>query len=114
MAIKNVKINNKPYKVPPVNFADVCRLEEDGDISLLNTVQKGKFFVLGWVAIMHIVGCDKDEAMYLMEQHVAGGGKLPPIYEGFNKALEESAFFQKILQESKETEQETKETTEEQ
>jgi len=96
MNIKNVKINNKNYKVKELDFRTCVRLEDDG-YAILEIMQKNKLFLLTSMAISAITGCDKEEACRLFEQHIAGGGDMAQITEAFIPALTESAFFKNLL-----------------
>lgn len=91
-----VRINNKNYTVPELGFKHMTKLEDMG-FSLDDIIRKNKSFSLitGFVAI--VVGCDREESEHICEQHVLGGGTFEEITETFMKAMEESAFFRKLL-----------------
>lgn len=91
-----VKINQKNYTVPELGFKHMTQLEDMG-FTMDDIIQKRKSFslVTGFVGI--VVGCERDEAERLCEQHILGGGKLDDMVTKFMKAMEESAFFRKLL-----------------
>ena len=51
--------------------------------------------VSAFVAI--VVGCGQDQADYLVDQHIMGGGSLESIYEAYVNAIKDSGFFKKLL-----------------
>lgn len=96
MATKIIKINNKSYKVPELKFEHMEALESEG-FNIIDMFRKKQLFAPVSAFIMVVVGCEKEEANYLAEQHVLGGGNLNELYEAFSEALYESAFFRKVL-----------------
>ena len=51
---------------------------------------------------------DEDEADRLFQQHFLGGGSFDSIFEAFGKALDESDFFNKLVEQMKKEEPEKK------
>lgn len=107
--MSTIKINNKPYDVPELNFRHSKLLEQYGvplyrmnDISLMFTI------VSAFVAI--VVGCDPEYADYLIEQHILGGGNIEDIYKAYIQAISDSHFFKKLL-ENQEQKKATKKVT---
>lgn len=97
-----VKINNKDYEVPQLGFKDMSTMESVAGESIISVFQKQQMFVLAEAFVADIVGCSKDEASRLCEQHILGGGKLEDIYKAFTYAVNESDFFKKLLDTKKE------------
>lgn len=96
MATKTIKINNKSYKVPELRFEHMEALESEG-YNIVDMFRKKQIFAPVSAFIMIVVECEKEEANYLAEQHVLGGGNLNELYNAFNEALYESSFFRKVL-----------------
>lgn len=95
--MSTVKINNRTYEVPELNFRHSKMLEQCGvplwrmnDVSLMFTI------VSAFVSI--VVGCDSDGADYLIEQHILGGGNIEDIYKEYIQAIADSHFFKKLLE----------------
>lgn len=93
----NVKINGKNYNVPQLGFRDMAAMENIAETSIITVFQKQQVFVLAEAFVGAIVGCEKEEAGRLCEQHILGGGKLEDIYKAFSDAVNESGFFKKLL-----------------
>lgn len=93
----NVKINGKNYVVPQLGFKEMTDMESIADGSILTIFQKRQIFLLSAAFVGCVVGCDRDEASRLCEQHILGGGKIEDIYKAFNDAANESGFFKKLL-----------------
>lgn len=91
-----VKINNKNYVVPELGFKHMTKLEDMGFV-MDEVLRKNKSFslVAGFVAI--VVDCDRGQAENLCEQHILGGGSFENIQTTFIEAMEQSAFFRKLL-----------------
>lgn len=111
----NVKINNKAYEVPQLGFKEMAKMEQITDCSIITVFQKQQIFTLAEAFVGCVVGCDKEEAGRLCEQHIMGGGKLDDIYTAFNDAVNESGFFKKLLgvEEKKTKKSSNSQTTEE-
>lgn len=95
-----VKINNKNYTVPQLGFGHMQQLESEG-ISIVDLMRKRQIFSMASALIIVCTGAPVESANNLAEQHVLGGGKLDTLYETFIDAVNESAFFKKLLEEGK-------------
>ena len=91
-----VKINNKTYEVPRLGYEHMEMLESEG-INVVDVLSKRMVFSITTASIIVIVGCDKQEATRLAEQHVLGGGDIYPIVNAFDEAIDSSDFFKKML-----------------
>ena len=91
-----VKINNKKYEVPALGFGHMEKLESEG-YDVIAMFNKKQIFAPASAFIMLCVGCDREEANRLAEQHIYGGGNMQEIYLAFVKAIEDSDFFRKVL-----------------
>ena len=92
----NIKINNKNYTVPQLGFRHMTQMEDMG-FSVMEMLSKKQIFSIATAFTGVIVECDRITAEELIEQHVFGGGDIVPIYEVFQKAVEQSDFFKKLL-----------------
>lgn len=92
----NIKINNKNYVVPQLSFKHMTQMEDMG-FSVMEMLGKRQLFSIATAFAGIVVGCDREEAEDLIEQHVLGGGDIIPIYETFHKAVDQSVFFKKLL-----------------
>lgn len=92
----NIRINHKEYTVPELGFKDMVYIEDMG-FSVLDLFQKQKFFSLAVAFTAVCVGCGKEEAEKICEQHVLGGGSLEELCQQIMKLVEESGFFKKLL-----------------
>lgn len=102
-----VKINNKTYQVPELTFKHSRMFEQMG-LPLTGLNSPGYFFTAVAAFIAVCVNCPVEQAEYLAEQHVMGGGDLQDIYTAYVNAIGDSGFFKKLLQESEETLKTTK------
>ena len=88
-----MKINDREYHMPQLNFNAMCDLEDLGasfsemDKKLLSTVRA--FLALA-------MGGDTDKAGKEIEAHLASGGNFDEIMEDINRAVEESGFFRAL------------------
>lgn len=92
-----IKINQKSYEVPALTFRHLPMMERSG-LSVFQLASGDFIFTTAQVFTSIVVGCDLDEADRLLEQHILGGGEFTPIFTAFRQALEESAFFTKLLE----------------
>ena len=106
-----VKINNKTYNVGELEFKDYTHMEEQG-FSIVNAFSKNQFMLIAMGFVCVILGCDRDYAETVIQQHVLGGGNVRDITSAFAEAVAESDFFRKMLGMT-ETEQEPEELEEE-
>lgn len=102
-----VKINNKTYQVPELTFRHSRMFEQMG-LPLTGLNSPSYFFTAVAAFIAVCVNCPVEQAEYLAEQHVMGGGDLQDIYTAYANAIGDSGFFKKLLQESEETPKTTK------
>ena len=98
--MSTVKINQKNYTVPELTFRHLPLMEKSG-LSVLDMASGKYIFTTVEVFTAIVVGCDTDYADHLLEQHILGGGDIQPIFEAFTKAVNESGFFAKLLEEKK-------------
>lgn len=91
-----VKINNKNYEIPRLGFDHMEKLESEG-YDVISMFRKKQVFAPASAFITLCVGCDREEANRIAEQHIYGGGTIDQIYSAFAKAIEESDFFRKVL-----------------
>lgn len=88
-----MKINDREYHIPELNFNAMCELEDLGasfsemDKKVLSTVRA--FLTLA-------MGGDTDKAGKEIEAHLASGGNFDEIMEDINRAVEESGFFRAL------------------
>lgn len=91
-----VKINNKTYNVGELEFKDYTHMEEQG-FSIVNAFSKNQFMLIAMGFVCVILGCDRDYAETVIQQHVLGGGNVRDITSAFAEAVAESDFFRKML-----------------
>ena len=91
-----VKINSKTYPVPELTFRHSKMMEQMG-LPLEGLLSKRYLFsaVSAFTAI--VAQCEPEQADYLLEQHIMGGGTLEDIYKVYAEAVQESGFFKKLL-----------------
>ena len=106
-----VKINHKTYNVGELEFKDYTHMEEQG-FSIVNAFSKNQFMLIAMGFVCVILGCDRDQAEAVIQQHVLGGGNVRDITSAFAEAVAESDFFRKMLGMT-EAEQEPEELEEE-
>lgn len=109
-----LKLNHKAYDVPELTFKHFTIMEEQG-FSIIEAFQKGQMMLCAMGFVCAVVGCNREKAEHLIEQHVLGGGKLQDIINAFSQAVNESDFFKKMLsmnEENAEMETEELETEE--
>lgn len=94
--MSKVKINNKTYEVPELNFRHSKMMEQMG--LPVEGMMNRKYIFSAVSAFTAIVAqCEPEIADNLVEQHIMGGGSLETIYEAFAKAINDSGFFRKLL-----------------
>ena len=89
-----MKVNNKEYKIPELNFNAMCTLEELG-ASFSEIDKKALSTVRAFLALA--MGGDAEQAGKEIEAHIASGGKFDEIMEDISRAVEESDFFQTLM-----------------
>lgn len=92
-----VKINNKNYEVPELTFAHSKKLEQYG-VPLRRLIDPDLMFTIVSAFVAVVVGIIPDEADYLLEQHILGGGTIEEIYGAYIQAITDSHFFKKLLE----------------
>lgn len=92
-----VKINNKSYVVPEFNFRHSKMMEQMG-LPVEGMMSRRYVFTIASAFTAIVVGCDIEQADHLIEQHILGGGNLEGIFDAYARALNESAFFKKLLE----------------
>lgn len=94
--MSTVVINQKKYTVPEITFKHLPMIEKCG-LSVFDLLSKNYIFTSAQVFVCIVVGCDTEQADYLLEQHFRGGGQIMPLYEAFSTALYQSGFFAEML-----------------
>lgn len=102
-----VKINNKTYTVPELNFTHSKRMEQMG-LPVEGLISRKYIFTAVSAFVAIVVPCDAEQADYLVEQHIEGGGNIEEIYEAYANAVQESRFFRKLLDVDEEKPKNTK------
>lgn len=91
-----VKINNKNYEVPQLEFGHFVQMEDMGFV-VQDILSKGQIMSICTAFVGIVTGLDREESENLIQQHILGGGKLGIIMDAFNKAARESSFFRKMM-----------------
>ena len=91
-----VKINNKNYDVPELNFEHSRRMEQMG-LPVEGLIDRKYIFTAVSAFTAVVANCDAEQADYLVEQHIMGGGTLEDIYKAYAEAVQSSGFFKKLL-----------------
>lgn len=106
----HVVINNKTYEIPQFTFGEIRQLEDYGcPIMNLADAQNHLFGTLAaFVAVT--AGVDLKEADRLLTQHVMGGGDISEPFITFVNALQDSAFFTKMVEMTSQKAQTAKKT----
>lgn len=112
-----VKINQKTYQVPELNFRHSKLMEQMG-VPVEGMMSRNYIFSIVSAFTAIVVKCEPEHADYLIEQHILGGGTLEDIYKAYVTAIQESSFFRKLLhldeQEEKHTEKKSSSVKEKQ
>ncbi len=91
-------INGKNYGIPELGFDTVCRLEGYG-ISLFdvqnNPGKKMMSIIRAFTCIT--LNIEPEQASFIIEQHLLGGGSFDGWLQEINEAVEKSGFFQAML-----------------
>jgi len=95
-----VKINNKTYEVPELNFAHSKKLEQYG-VPLLHLIDTDKILTIVSAFVAIVVGVTPEEADFLIEQHILGGGSIEDIYKAYVDAVSESRFLKRLIENQK-------------
>lgn len=81
-----VKINNKNYDVPELNFAHSKKMEQMG-LPIEGLIDRKYIFTAASAFTAVVANCDAEYADHLIEQHIMGGGTLEDIYTACSKIL---------------------------
>ena len=88
-----MKINNKEIKECPLTFNVICQLSDNG-LDITDMEKKSLQLLRGWVAICMKTTTEK--AGEEIEKHCMNGGDINDILSAFQKAVEDSGFFQSV------------------
>lgn len=91
-----VKINNKNYNVPELNFRHSKMMEQMG-LPVEGMMSRRYIFTIVSAFTAIVAKCEPEQADHLIEQHVMGGGNLESIFEAYAQAINDSAFFRELL-----------------
>ena len=91
-----VKINNKTYQVPELSFAHSRRMEQMG-LPVEGLIDRKYIFTAVSAFTAVVANCDAEQADYLVEQHIRGGGTREDIYKAYAESVPSSGFFKKLL-----------------
>lgn len=105
-----VVINQKTYTIPQFTFGEIRQLEEYG-CPIMN-IADAQNHLFGTLAAFVAVTADVDlrEADRLLTQHVMGGGDIGEPFVTFVNALQDSAFFTKMVEMTSQKAQTAKKT----
>lgn len=101
-----VKINNKKYEVPELNFRHSKLMEQMG-LPVEGMMSRHYIFTIVSAFTAIVAKCEPEQADYLVEQHIMGGGSLESIFEAYAQAVNDSAFFKELLHLNKKEEKST-------
>lgn len=98
-------INGKTYTSTELEFADICRMERDFNVSFANMENKTFSAMNAFFAMSANISAD--EASKRLQDHVVNGGNFEDIASALGEAMQESRFFQAMQKnrEAKETPQ---------
>ena len=88
-----MKINDREYTIPELNFNAMCELEDLG-ASFSEMDKKALSTVRAFLALA--MGGDAEKAGKEIEAHIPSGGKFDDIMQDINRAVEESGFFRAL------------------
>jgi len=95
-----MRINGRDFRIPELDFSIVRKLEENG-ISLFDISKpKKKFFSILTAFASIAMKTEIEDADYILQQHILGGGNFDGWLEEINKAVEDSGFFQAMMKKS--------------
>lgn len=95
--MSTVRINNKEYIVPELTYAHSRILEQCG-VPLRRLIDPDLAFTICSAFVAIVANTDLEGADHLLEQHILGGGTLDEIYGAYVKAVTDSGFFKKLLE----------------
>lgn len=88
-----MKVNGKEVRIPEVTFGTVRELESYG-VSVFDMDFQKKFLTILNAFICISLKIQPEQADFLMEQHLLGGGDFDGWIDEINNAVETSGFFQ--------------------
>lgn len=88
---ENVIINGKSYVPAEITFGTACKLERMG-LNIFEAGDKPLSLLGGYVAVT--IGCGLDEAIEILDKHLATSGDYEEIFDTMIEAINESDFFQ--------------------
>ena len=92
-----MKINDKQYDAPALNFGAMCKLEQWGlQIGDLSSRPLG--FLAGFISLA-TGGDDLAAGQAAIDAHLENGGSLDDLTDALNKAVEASGFFKQMEEE---------------
>ena len=93
-----MKINNKEYTTPTLNFAAMCELEKWG-LQIGDISSRPLAFLAGFIGLA--IGEDLSGGQAAIDAHLEGGGTLDDLTEELNEAVDASGFFKGTEEEKK-------------
>ena len=85
-----MKIANKEYNTPTLDFGNMCKLEDWG--IGIDTLSDRPLTLLGAFCALAIGGT-LDDGKAAVDEHIKAGGKLDDLTGELNRAIESSGFF---------------------
>lgn len=104
-----MKINNKSYKALPMSFNTICELEALG-VDLTKIESNYMQTMRAYLSLC--MKCSLEDAGKELEKHFINGGDLDEFSEEFQKAVEQSGFFQALQTPTTKTTAKSKKTSE--
>ena len=95
--MSKVKINGKDYTVPELTFRHLPMMEKCG-LTLKDMTSSRYIFTTVEVFTAIVCEWEIEQADYLLEQHILGGGNVLTIYDAFMDAMRDSGFFKTLLE----------------
>ena len=107
--MEKVVVNSKVYSVEKeLDFNYLVMLDKnDVDVSKMAGLAGVNCF------LAYISGMSEEEAANEISLHVINGGTLNDIIDSYGKALEESGFFRKLMEQAEKKQEEVEQTDEE-
>ena len=93
---RKIKLNDKEYTMPEMDFNAICELSELGvDVMNPKTLSKHPIptarAIVAWV-----IGEDLDVAGNAIQEHILAGGDIAHILTAFVGGIEDSGFFKNL------------------
>ena len=89
-----MKINNKNYTIPELNYNTLCDLEDMG-VSLAEMDKKIFSTIRGFLALT--MNNDYEKAGEEIEAHLKNGGSLDDAVKDIAKAVDQSGFLENVF-----------------